>query len=133
MVFVDASALMAIITGQPAADALTDRLEAEQRRLCSPISVWETVAGLCHSYMFSVPAAREHVQRFLDALGFEWVAISEREYTLALDAYAQYGEGRHPAKLNMGDCFAYACAKGNRAKLLFTGDDFSKTDLGHLA
>jgi ribonuclease VapC len=133
MVFVDASALMAIITGEPAADALTDRLEAERRRLCSPIVVWETVAGLCHSYMFSVPAARDHVQRFLDALGFEWVAISEREYTLALDAYAHYGQGRHPAKLNMGDCFAYACAKSNRAKLLFTGDDFSKTDIGRLA
>jgi ribonuclease VapC len=129
MVFVDASALIAIITGEPEADMLADLLEAEQRRLCSPISVWETVAGLCHSYMFSVPAARDHVQRFLDALGFEWVAINEREYTLAVDAYAQYGKGRHPAKLNMGDCFAYACAKSHRAKLLFTGNDFSKTNI----
>jgi ribonuclease VapC len=133
MVFVDASALIAIITGEPEADALADLLEAEPRRLCSPVSVWETVAGLCHSYMFSVPAARDHVQRFLEALGFEWVAISEREYSLALDAYAHYGKGRHPAKLNMGDCFAYACAKSHRAKLLFTGHDFSKTDIGRLA
>jgi ribonuclease VapC len=133
MVFVDASALIAIITGEPDADALADLLETAPRRLCSPVSVWETVAGLCHSYMFSVPAARDHVQRFLKALGFEWVAISEREYSLALDAYAHYGKGRHPAKLNMGDCFAYACAKSHRAKLLFTGHDFSKTDIGRLA
>jgi len=50
-------------------------------------------------------------------LGFEWVSIGEREYTLALDAYAHYGKGRHPAKLNLGDCFAYACVKSKGAKL----------------
>jgi ribonuclease VapC len=128
MVFVDASALIAIIAREPDADALADLFETE-RRLCSPISVWTTVAGLCHSYKFSVPAARDHVKRFLDTLGFEWVSIGEREYNLALDAYAQYGKGRHPAKLNMGDCFAYACARSQWAMLLFKGDEFSETDI----
>jgi ribonuclease VapC len=127
--FADASALIAIIAGEPDADTLVDWLEAEPRRLCSAISVWETVAGLCHSYTFSVPVARDHVTRFLDLLGFEWVSLGEQEHQLALDAYAHYGKGRHPAKLNMGDCFAYACAKSNRAKLLFKGDDFTKTDI----
>ena len=46
-----------------------------------------------------------------------------------IDAYARFGKGRHPAKLNMGDCYAYACAKANRASLLFTGQDFTKTDI----
>jgi ribonuclease VapC len=133
MVFADASALIAIIVGEPDADALADLLEAERRRLCSPVSVWEATAGLCHSHTFSVPAARDHVQRFLDAFGFEWVTIGERECTLALDAYAHYGKGRHPARLNMGDCFAYACAKSNRATLLFKGDDFTKTDIARPA
>ena len=50
MIFVDASALIAIIAGEPDADLLADQLETEPRRLCSPISVWETVAGLCHNY-----------------------------------------------------------------------------------
>lgn len=45
------------------------------------------------------------------------------------DAYAQFGKGRHSAALNMGDRFAYACAKSNRATLLYTGDDFARTDL----
>jgi ribonuclease VapC len=44
-------------------------------------------------------------------------------------AYAKFGKGRHAAALNMGDCFAYACAKANRARLLFKGDDFAKTDI----
>ena len=58
MVFVDASALITIITGEPEAADLADVLDAERLRLCSALSVWQTVAGLCHSHTFSVPAAR---------------------------------------------------------------------------
>jgi ribonuclease VapC len=128
-IFADASALIAIIAGEPDADALADRLEADRSRLCSPISAWETVAGLKHSYAFSIPSARRRLQLFLDTGGFRFVAIGEPEFAIATDAYAEFGKGRHPAALNMGDCFAYACAKANRAKLLFKGDDFGKTDI----
>ncbi len=124
MVFVDASALIAIIVGESDCAELADR-----QRLCSAVSVWETVAGLCHRYTFSVPAARGHVRLFLEAGSFRFVSIGERELELAADAYAQYGKGRHPAALNMGDCFAYGCAKANRARLLFKGNDFMMTDL----
>jgi len=129
MIFADASALISIITGEPDAAELADRLGADRQRLCSALSVWETVAGLCHSYMFSVPSARTHVRRFLDVDGFQFVAIGEPEFEIAADAYAQFGKGRHPAALNMGDCYAYACAKANQATLLFTSDDFGKTDI----
>lgn len=129
MIFVDASALIAIITDEPDAGQLADRLEGERLRFCSAVSVWETVAGLVRSRTFSVPSARTHVRRFLEAARFQFVGIGEREFEIAADAYAQFGKGRHPAGLNMGDCFAYACAKANQAKLLFKGDDFSKTDI----
>ena len=129
MIFADASSLIAIIADELDAGDLADLLEAERVRLCSAISVWETVAGLCRSYTFSVPAARTHVRRFLEIGGFQFVGIGEREFEIAVDAYAQYGRGRHPAALNMGDCYAYACAKANQAKLLFKGDDFTKTDI----
>ena len=63
-------------------------------------------------------------------------ALCEREQdftrSLARDvaaAYRLWGKGVHPAGLNFGDCFAYACAKGYRAALLYKGDDFAKTDL----
>jgi ribonuclease VapC len=128
-IFADASALIAIIAGEQDADPLSDALEADRSRLCSAISVWEAVAGLCRSYMFSVPSARTHVGRFLDEAGFRFVVIGEREMDIALDAYAQFGKGRHPAALNMGDCYAYACAKAADAKLLFKGDDFARTDI----
>lgn len=48
---------------------------------------------------------------------------------IALEAHARFGKGRHPAALNMGDCFAYALAKAHGAALLFKGDDFVKTDI----
>ena len=48
---------------------------------------------------------------------------------LARQAFLQYGRGRHPARLNFGDCFSYALAKMRNDRLLFKDDDFSKTDL----
>lgn len=128
-IFVDASALIAIIAGEADADALADVLEADRTRLCSAMSVWETVAGLCRPHACAVPDARAHVRAFLDAARFQFIVIGEREADLATDAYARFGEGRHPAALNMGDCFAYACAKANDAALLYKGDDFATTDL----
>ena len=129
MVFVDASALIAIIVDEPEAAALTDLLATERVRLCSAVSIWETVAGLCRSYTYSVPAARNQVRRFLETGNIQFVNIGERECDFAAEAYTHYGKGRHPAALNMGDCFAYACARANRASLLFKGEDFTKTDI----
>jgi ribonuclease VapC len=129
VIFVDASALIAIVTGEPDAADLADRLGADRQRLCSALSVWETVAGLCHSYAFSVPSAQAHVRRFLDEGRFQFVSIGEREFDIAADAYARFGKGRHPAELNMGDCYAYACARANEAALLFKSDGFGRTDI----
>lgn len=133
MIFADASALISLIAGEADADALADCLERERVRLCSALSVWETVAGLCRSHLISVEAARVHTRRFLDAGGFTFVAIGDGEYEIALEAYARFGKGRHPAALNMGDCFAFACARANGARLLFKGNDFVLTDIARCA
>jgi ribonuclease VapC len=129
VIFVDASAMIAIIAKEPGALELASALEAERVRLCSPFAAGETVAGLCRNYIFSVESARDRFQLFREALNIKTVTIGEREFELASKAYAEFGRGRHPAALNMGDCFAYACAKANRASLLFTGKDFAKTDI----
>lgn len=47
----------------------------------------------------------------------------------AFAAFLKFGKGRHPARLNLGDCFAYALAKSLDAPLLYKGDDFAKTDI----
>ena len=129
MIFVDASAMISMMTGESEANGLADKLGAERLRLCSAISVWETIAGLCRTHTFSVPSARAVVQSFIESNDLRCVGIGEREFELAAQAYAEFGKGRHRAALNMGDCFSYACARANRARLLFKGDDFSKTDI----
>jgi ribonuclease VapC len=128
-IFVDASALVAMAAQEPDALALAACLEGERTRLCSAISCWEAVAALVRSYTFSVPTARAHVKLLLDSLDIRVVPLGAGDYDLACDAYAQFGKGRHSAALNMGDCFAYGCAKANNAALLFKGDDFGKTDI----
>ena len=47
----------------------------------------------------------------------------------AIETFERFGRGNHPARLNMGDCFAYACARSLGVPLLFKGDDFSQTDI----
>lgn len=129
MIFVDASALVSIAAQEPDALDLAGVLESDPVRFSSSIALWETVAGLCRSHIFSVNSARDRVKGLCDLFGLQSVGIGEREYDLALQAYAQFGKGRHPAGLNMGDCFAYACAKAHNAALLFKGEDFPKTDI----
>jgi ribonuclease VapC len=128
-VFADASALIAIITNEHDALDLATCLNQDKDRLYSAISAWETAVGLAHMYRLPVEKSRDLVRLYLESLDFRMVPIADGEFELAMDAYARFGKGRHPARLNMGDCYAYACAKANRARLLFKGGDFVKTDI----
>ena len=129
MIFADASALIAIMAGEQEADEFSDLLAEHPIRLCSALSAWETAAGLCRSFGMTPTPARAHVTRFMKAAEFSFVPIGEPEWELAAAAYATYGKGRHKAGLNMGDCFTYAIAKLAGQSVLFTGNDFSQTDL----
>ena len=94
-VFADASALIAIVAREPDALPLADCLDAHQRRLCSAMSVWETIAGLCRSYAFPVPMARTRVVVSRHAF-VQLVGIGERELDLAAEAYARFGRDAIP-------------------------------------
>jgi len=128
-IFVDASALVSIAAREADALDLIDSLEADRMRFCSAVSLWETAAALSFSHMFSLESARARLIALREIFGLEMVGIGEREYDMALQAHAQFGKGRHPAGLNLGDCFAYACAKSLNATLLCKGNDFVKTDI----
>jgi ribonuclease VapC len=128
--FVDASAIVAILTREPDADALADALDTARLPITSAVAVFEAVLGICRKRHASVAEAQNDVHEFLEAAGIRTVSITAKEAETALDAFDRYGKGRgHPARLNMGDCFAYAVAKNYRASLLFKGDDFTKTDI----
>ena len=127
--FVDASAMIAMLADEAEGDAFADTLAGADRRLASAIAVWEAVAGLVRTYTLSIPEARAKVDQLLATADIRLVPIAERELDIALDAYTHYGKGRHRARLNMGDCFAYACARSHDVPLLFKGDDFDSTDI----
>lgn len=129
MMFVDASAMVAIMTGEPDAPDLLRKLEAASRRMTSPLAVCELTVALARSKNRPFGRVRLAVKEFLARSEIEIVGIGAPEHEAALDAFERYGKGRHPARLNMGDCFAYACARTHGVPLLFKGDDFSQTDV----
>jgi ribonuclease VapC len=73
--------------------------------------------------------SESRILRFLLASGIRIVPIGATESHEALTAHARFGKGRHPARLNLGDCFAYACAQVHGVPLRFVGDDFLRTDI----
>ncbi len=75
------------------------------------------------------PIARERFEQIFDELAIQIIAVTVEHARLAREAWRDFGKGRHPARLNYGDCFAYGAAKAERAPLLFKGDDFGRTDI----
>lgn len=76
-----------------------------------------------------VKEAESFVLDFLDEIDGTIMPITGETASLAIDAFARYGKGRHPAKLNFGDCFSYAGAKAQNLSLLYVGNDFAQTDI----
>ncbi len=128
--FLDASAIVAILTKEPDWKIYADRVDEESELLWSPVSRWEAIVAFSRQREATLEEAREVVDRFADENRLVLALIGQNEADIAVEVAARYGRrSGHPAKLNMGDCFAYACARANNARLLYKGDDFSKTDL----
>jgi ribonuclease VapC len=128
-IFVDASALVSMLALEEDFQELGDRLDATEYRMTSAMAIWEATIALSTGRGIMMDTARTDVANLIAARGIAVVPIGEREADVALDAHRRFGKGRHRARLNMGDCFAYACAKTNDARLLYKGDDFTHTDL----
>jgi ribonuclease VapC len=128
--YVDASALVAMIVAEPEAERLLAALDAaEAERITAPVALFEAVAGIARIRACSVTDAKALVGDFLREAEIRVVSITDQHGDLAVIAMERFGKGRHPAALNMGDCFGYAVAKAADAPILFIGDDFSRTDL----
>lgn len=123
---IDTSAIIAILTNETTADQLVAAIDADRTRLVSAASVVEASLVVLGRYG---DAGDPQLDRFLRGIGAEIVAVDEEQVTLARDAALRFGRGRHPAALNFGDCFGYALSAARGEPLLFTGDDFSKTDV----
>jgi ribonuclease VapC len=127
---IDASALVAILLREPDAAAIRQRIEAAEAPFTSPLAIYESVARLVRVRDVGAAMAEQIVRALLDEFDARIVAIDDAMTSLAVDALERYGRGRHPAALNFGDCFAYACARAHKAPLICKGDGFARTDIG---
>lgn len=126
---IDASAIIAILNAEADAACLAEAIDAAKAPFTSPIAVYEATVALVHENEWTAEEAGRVVRKFLDTASIKVVMITETIATSAAKAFEKFGKGRHPANLNLGDCFAYAAARSYRAPLLFKGDDFPRTDV----
>ncbi len=122
----DTSALLVILLNEAEAPPFAAALEADPVRLLSAASLLET--SIVIEARVGEAGGRE-LDLLLHKAEVEVVAVDAVQAELARHAYRQYGNARHPAALNYGDCFAYALAQSAGEPLLFKGDGFGKTDV----
>jgi ribonuclease VapC len=125
-VIVDASALLAVVLREEDSDRYKQIIsDAVDDTLISPINYVEAA--------IRADKLGEEVGLALDEImltgNIQIVAVSREQTYLAREAYQKFGKGNHPAKLNLGDCFAYALSKARGEPLLFKGNDFRLTDV----
>ena len=84
-----------------------------------PIAVYEAVVGVARRLNVTIRTAETSLDRFLMSARVRVVPITAEMGRAALSAFERFGTGRHPAALNMGDCFACACARQLDLPLLF--------------
>lgn len=127
MIVLDSSAIVAILEDEPEAGRLlTALVGAERRCICAPNVLEAAVVLLRRRGEVGSAAVLEFiVVSRTEVLPFDAAMIPH-----AVEAYRRYGKGsRSPARLNFGDCIAYALARSLDAPLLFKGDDFPATDV----
>jgi ribonuclease VapC len=134
--FVDASAILAILCAEADGATLAAALEAEGSRkpITSAVAGWEAAVGLNRKKRLSVVEAESCILEFLDTAKIEMVDVSAADLPLALKAFDRYGRHRYPEAernraLNLADCFHYACAKSRHMPILHTDAGLSLTDV----
>jgi ribonuclease VapC len=124
---VDASALLAILEGEPDAAKYAEALADADATLISAATLIEAGIVMLNRHG---PKAVSKLHVLVQESGIEVESVTPLHARIAIDALAKYGKGRqHQAGLNYGDCFVYALAKATGLPLLFKGNDFSHTDL----
>ncbi|HEY2191868.1 MAG TPA: type II toxin-antitoxin system VapC family toxin [Actinomycetospora sp.] len=123
---VETSAVVAVVLGEPDAERFVEALTVPALRLISAANLVE--AGIVVEARQGPDAARD-LAYLLEEVAIDVEPVDAAQARLAVDAWRRFGKGRHPAGLNLGDCFAYALARHRGEPLLFKGNDFTQTDV----
>lgn len=126
---IDTSAIMAIIYAEHEELIFIQLInDSEECLLSSPSYVEASIVlGTKHGQQ-----GVENLNLLIEALSITIVPFTVEQAQLASEGFLKFGKGRHPAKLNMGDCFSYALAKYTNQPLLFKGNDFIQTDVAQI-
>jgi len=136
--FVDSSAILAILLSENDAPLLVEKLKHAPKRYINPLVHYEVVRGMVKIIVgndkpYSTVIAHDCSKKFgayAEKMKLINMPLDAQITCIAIDALALYGKGSaHPARLNMADCFSYACAKAFNYPLLFKGNDFIHTDV----
>jgi len=123
---VDSSALVAIVRNEPDRAVFLQALSTTENFI-SAASYFEAAIVVDGSRN---PALSRYFDEFLASAAIIIEPVTEHQARIAREAYRDYGKGSgHPARLNFGDCFAYALARDRGEPLLYKGTDFSHTDI----
>lgn len=123
---IDSSVIIAVVTQEPEYERVLAAIEAIESLGAGTPTLVET--GLVLSARFGSDG-RRMLDSFKRDSQLEAISFTDRHRELALSAFLRYGKGRHPARLNLGDCMSYAVARWSGQPLLCIGNDFAKTDL----
>jgi ribonuclease VapC len=124
---IDTSAIIAILRDEPEAIVCARAIADATIRRVSAVNFVESAVVIDAS---RDPIATRRFDDFIREANISIEPVTEIQAQIARSAYRDFGKGSgHPAKLNFGDCFAYALAKELGEPLLFKGDDFARTDI----
>jgi ribonuclease VapC len=124
---VDTSALIAISRQEPDARALADAIDGAEQARISAGTLFEAFIVVDRAEDRTIPRRFDTLCR---RIALDIVPFDEAQARIAREAYRDFGRGSgHPARLNFGDCFAYALAKAKDEPLLYKGTDFGLTDV----
>jgi ribonuclease VapC len=123
---VDTSAVVSVIVGEGGHDRLFGALAVAGSVAIGAPTLLEATMVL---FGQEGEASRFALAQFLQDYEISSIPFDSFHREIAVEAFIRYGKGRHPARLNYGDCMSYATAKVADAPLLFVGDDFTRTDL----
>ncbi len=126
-IVLDTSVLAAVVFGEPDAEALLSVMTTHAGDLQIGAATLVEASIVVEAKQGSEAAA--DLRTLLTTLDVSVVAVDPGQAQIAVRAWRRFGKGRHPAGLDLGDCFSYALAKTAGAPLLFKGNDFRKTDV----
>jgi ribonuclease VapC len=129
--FIETSAIVSLIALEAGYERLVTQIEASSGTTTSPIVILEASMVLAIKLDVEPGQAEQRVRSLLDECGTRITSVDSETASLAVEAFSRYGKGRgHPARLNLADCFSYACAKQHKVPILYVGNDFAQTDIG---